>query len=71
MEEYKYEDCRFMKWPGGWHWYVKCGDVDVCDKWNNQKFKDIDYAQEIAKEWCLCGGNWNKEEENEKESNIN
>lgn len=58
--EYKYEDCRFMQWPGGWHWYVKCGNIDVLDKYGNQKWSDKSFAQKIAKEWCICGGDWNK-----------
>lgn len=56
--EYRYDDCRFIQWPGGYHWYVKCGNVDVGDKWNNYKFGDKSYAQEVAKKWCECGGDW-------------
>lgn len=56
--EYNYDECRFIKWPEGHHWYVKIGNIDICDKWGNYKFSDKSYAQEVAKKWCECGGNW-------------
>ena len=60
--EYQYEDCRFLQWPGGRHWYVKIGNIDIGDKWGNYKFYDKSYAQKVAKEWCHCGGNWEEYE---------
>ena len=57
--EYNYDEVRFIKWPEGRHWYVKIGNIDICDKWGNYKFYDKSYAQEVAKRWCECGGNWN------------
>ena len=57
--EYQYNDVRFIKWSGGYHWYVKIGNIDISDKWGNYKFSDKSYAQEVAKKWCKCGGNWN------------
>ena len=57
--EYQYDDVRFIKWPDGRHWYVKIGNIDICDKWGNYKFSDKSYAQEVAKKWCECGGDWN------------
>ena len=56
--EYQYENCRFLQWPGGRHWYVKIGNVDIGDDWGNYKFHDLSYAQEVAKKWCQCGGDW-------------
>ena len=38
--------------------YIKIGNIDICDKWGNYKFSDKSYAQEVAKKWCECGGNW-------------
>lgn len=58
--EYQYDDCRFLQWPGGAHWYAKCGNIDIGDKYGNYKWRDKSYAQKIAKEWCMCGGNWKK-----------
>ena len=58
--EYKYEDCKFMQWPGGYHWYVKCNNEDVVDKYGNQKWNDKYYAMEVAKKWCICNGDWSK-----------
>ena len=58
--EYQYDDCRFIQWPDGRHWYVKCGNIDIVDKYGRQKWSDKSYAQEVAKAWCKCGGNWNK-----------
>ena len=56
--EYQYENCRFLQWPGGRHWYVKIGSIDICDDWGHYKFSDKSYAQEVAKKWCQCGGDW-------------
>ena len=56
--EYQYENCRFLQWPGGRHWYVKIGSIDIGDDWGNYKFSDLSYAQEVAKKWCQCGGDW-------------
>ena len=61
--EYQYDDCRFIQWPGGRHWYVKCGNIDIVDRYGNQKWSDKSYAQEIAKAWCQCGGDWSKYKE--------
>jgi len=58
--EYQYDDCRFIQWPNGRHWYAKCGNIDIVDKYGRQKWRDKSYAQEIAKAWCMCGGDWNK-----------
>ena len=58
--EYQYENCRFIQWPGGKHWYVKNGNIDICDDWGNYKFNDLSYAQEVAKKWCKCGGDWDE-----------
>ena len=60
--EYQYDDCRFIQWPEGRHWYAKCGNIDIVDKYGNQKWSDKSYAQKIAKEWCKCGGNWDEYE---------
>ena len=56
--EYQYENCRFLQWPGGRHWYVKIGNIDICDDWGYYKFNDLTYAQELAKKWCQCAGDW-------------
>ena len=56
--EYQYENCRFLQWPGGRHWYVKIGNIDIGDSWGNYKFSDKSYAQEVAKKWCQCAGDW-------------
>ena len=58
--EYNYEDCRFLQWPDGRHWYVKIGNIDIGDKYGNYKFSDKSYAQKVAKAWCKCGGDWSK-----------
>ena len=58
--EYNYEDCRFLQWPNGRHWYVKIGNIDIGDKYGNYKFSDKSYAQKVAKAWCKCGGDWSK-----------
>lgn len=58
--EYQYEDVRFMQWPGGRHWYAKIGNIDITDKYGEQKWYDKSYAQEVAKKWCRCGGDWSK-----------
>ena len=49
-----------MQWPGGYHWYVKCNNEDVVDKYGNQKWNDKYYAMEVAKKWCICNGDWSK-----------
>ena len=56
--EYQYENCRFLQWPGGRHWYVKIGNIDIGDSYGNYKFSDKSYAQEVAKKWCKCSGDW-------------
>ena len=61
--EYNYEDCRFLQWPDGRHWYVKIGNIDIGDKYGNYKFSDKSYAQKVAKAWCKCGGDWSRYEE--------
>ena len=61
--DYQYENVRFIQWPGGRHWYAKIGSIDITDKYGEQKWYDKSYAQEIAKKWCKCGGDWNKIEE--------
>ncbi len=58
--DYNYEDCRFLQWPNGHHWYVKIGKIDICDKYGNYKFSDKSYAQKVAKDWCKCSGDWTK-----------
>ena len=58
--EYNYENCRFLQWPDGRHWYVKIGNIDIGDKYGNYKFSDKSYAQKVAKAWCKCGGDWSK-----------
>ena len=58
--EYQYENCRFLQWPGGRHWYVKIGNIDIGDDYGNYKFHDLSYAQEVAKKWCQCGGDWDE-----------
>lgn len=58
--DYQYENCRFLQWPGGRHWYVKIGSIDIGDKYGNYKFSDKSYAQKVAKQWCQCGGDWDK-----------
>ena len=58
--EYNYDDVRFIQWPDGRHWYAKCGSIDIVDKYGRQKWYDKSYAQEIAKKWCECGGDWSK-----------
>lgn len=61
--EYQYENCRFIQWPGGRHWYAKYGNIDIIDKYGHQKWSDKSYAQEVAKKWCKCGGDWSKYKE--------
>lgn len=63
--EYQYDDCRFIQWPEGRHWYAKCGNIDIVDKYGRQKWPDKSYAQKVAKAWCHCGGNWEKYNGNE------
>jgi hypothetical protein len=58
--KYNYEDCRFLQWSNGRHWYVKIGNIDIGDKYGNYKFSDKSYAQKVAKAWCKCGGDWSK-----------
>lgn len=58
--EYQYENCRFIQWPEGRHWYAKCGNIDIVDKYGHQKWSDKSYAQKVAKWWCKCGGDWSK-----------
>lgn len=58
--EFQYEDVRFIQWPDGRHWYAKCGNIDIVDKYGHQKWNDKSYAQEVAKKWCQCGGDWSK-----------
>lgn len=58
--EYQYDDCRFIQWPDGRHWYAKCGNIDIVDRYGRQKWSDKSYAQKIAKAWCRCGGNWDE-----------
>ena len=58
--EFQYEDVRFIQWPDGRHWYAKCGSIDIVDRYGHQKWNDKSYAQKIAKEWCMCGGDWSK-----------
>ena len=62
--EFKYDDVRFIQWPDGRHWYAKCGKIDIVDKYGRQKWSDKSYAQKVAKEWCMCGGDWSKLESN-------
>lgn len=47
-----------IEWPGGRHWYVKIGNIDIGDSWGHYKFSDKSYAQKVAKKWCKCGGDW-------------
>ena len=61
--EYQYDDCRFIQWPDGRHWYAKCGNIDIVDRYGRQKWSDKSYAQKIAKAWCKCGGDWSKYKE--------
>lgn len=58
--EYKFEDVRFIQWPGGKHWYAKIGNIDIVSEYGNQKWNDKYYAMEVAKKWCQCGGDWSK-----------
>ena len=66
--EYQYENCRFIQWPGGRHWYVKIGNIDIGDSYGNYKFSDKSYAQEVAKKWCQCGGDWDAYDEINEDS---
>ena len=50
------DDVRYMQWDGGWHWYAKIGDLDVTDKYNNQKWNTKEEAEEAAK-WYIIK-NW-------------
>jgi len=38
--KFKLEDARYIQWPGGEHWYVKFGNIDVVvdgkQKWNSR-----------------------------------
>lgn len=61
--EYNYDEVRFIQWPNSKHWYAKIGNIDIVDKYGRQKWHDKSYAQEIAKKWCECGGNWNIDED--------
>lgn len=58
--EYNYDEVRFIQWPNGKHWYAKIGKIDIVDKYGRQKWCDKSYAQEIAKKFCECGGDWSK-----------
>lgn len=58
--EYNFKDVRFIRWPGGRHWYAKLGSIDIVDKYGYQKWNDKYYAMEVAKKWCKCGGDWSK-----------
>ena len=58
--EYNYENCRFLQWPDGRHWYVKIGNIDIGDKYGNYKFSDKSYAQKVDKAWCKCCVDWSK-----------
>lgn len=58
--EFQYDEVRFIQWPDGRHWYAKCGNIDIVDKYGRQKWNDKSYAQKIAKAWCQCGGDWSK-----------
>jgi hypothetical protein len=59
----KFEDVRFIQWPGGTHWYAKLGNIDIVSECGNQKWNDKYYAMEVAKKWCRCGGDWSKYKE--------
>lgn len=61
--EYNFDEVRFIQWPNGKHWYAKIGNIDIVDKWGNQKWRDKYYAMEVAKKFCKCGGNWSLYEE--------
>lgn len=56
--KFDFEEVRFIQWPNGIHWYAKIGNIDIVDKYGNQKWRDKYYAMEIAKKFCKCGGNW-------------
>lgn len=53
-----YNQVRYIQWPNGRHWYAKIGSIDIVDKWGYQKWNDKYYAMEVAKKFCMCGGNW-------------
>lgn len=61
--EYKFEDVRFIQWPGGRHWCAKLGNIDIVSEYGSQKWSDKYYAMEVAKKWCKCGGDWSKYKE--------
>ena len=56
--KFDFEEVRFLQWPNGIHWYAKIGNIDIVDKYGNQKWRDKYYAMEVAKKFCKCGGNW-------------
>lgn len=58
--EYQYDNVRFIQWPDGKHWYAKIGKIDIGDQYGNYKWRDKSYAQKVAKNWCQCGGDWDK-----------
>lgn len=43
-----YDKVKFIKWPGGTHWYAKIGKEDIVDKEGNQKWESRLAAEDAA-----------------------
>ena len=56
--KFDFDQVRYIQWPNGRHWYAKIGNIDIVDKWGNQKWNDKYHAMRIAKYFCMCGGDW-------------
>lgn len=50
---------RYINWPGGVHYYAKCGSFDVVDQCGNQKWNSLEEAQDAAK-WYVANYKENK-----------
>lgn len=46
-------DVKYIKWPGGYHFYAKIGKLDVVDKDGNQKWSSAHEAEEAAR-WFIA-----------------
>lgn len=54
------KDVRYINWPGGVHYYAKCGSFDVVDQYGNQKWNSLEAAQNAA-EWYVANFEKNKD----------
>lgn len=42
---------QYLQWPGGIHWYAKIDNVDIVDKYGNQKWHTKEKAKKVAEEF--------------------